>query len=183
MTGLHRAQRSKVRLFALYAALSLVPVLLLGVVLAAAIRAEAARRGLAEGRSEAILVARTAVEPQLDGRPLASGLSPVERQRLRRLAGRAVGDRDVLRLRLRSLTGRVVFSADGSGFAERVDDEALDAARGQVVARLTHLNADSNDAGAAGVAAVEVYQPLDAGAPSRRVGVLELYMPYAQIIR
>jgi diguanylate cyclase len=183
MTGLHRGQRSKVRLFALYAVLSLVPVLLLGVVLAAAIRSEAARRGLAEGRSEAVLVARTAVEPQLDGRALSAGLSPAERQGLRRLVTRATGDRDVLRLRLRSLAGRVVFSDDGSGLAEHVDDEALDAARGQVVARLTRLNTDSNDAGSAGVAAVEVYQPLTAGTPSRRVGVLELYLPYAPISR
>src|SRR5579884_3764151 len=98
MTGLQGAQRSKVRLFALYAVVSLVPVLVLGVVLAAAIRAEAARRGLAEGRSEAILVAQAAVEPQLSGRPLAAGLSPAERQRLRRLVRRTIGERDVLRL-------------------------------------------------------------------------------------
>jgi diguanylate cyclase (GGDEF)-like protein len=183
MTGLHGTQRSKMRLFVPYAAVSLVPVLLLGIVLAAAIRAEAARRGLAEGRSEAVLVAQTAVEPQLDGRPLSAGLSVEERQRLRRLVTRAVGERHVIRFRLRSLTGRVVFSADGSGFGERADDEALDAARGKVVARLTRLNTDSNDSGSAGVAAVEVYQPLIAGGPSRRVGVLELYLPYAPISR
>ena len=40
---------------------------LLGAILAAAIRAEAARRGLAEGRSEAIVVAQTAVEEELVG--------------------------------------------------------------------------------------------------------------------
>ena len=36
--------------------------------------------GLAEGRSEATLMAQTAVEPLLDGRPLSRGLSPVEKQ-------------------------------------------------------------------------------------------------------
>ncbi len=183
MTGLQRAQRSKVRLFALYAAASLVPVLVLGVVLAAAIRSEAARRGLAEGRSEAVLVAKTAIEPQLGGRPLSAGLTARERQRVKRVVTRAIGERDVLRLRLRTLAGRVVFSDDGSGFGERVDDEALDAARGEIVARLTRLNTDSNDRGSAGVAAVEVYQPLIVGPPSRRAGVLELYLPYAPISR
>ncbi len=183
MTGLQRARRSKIPLFAFYAVVSLIPVLLLGTVLAAAIRDEAARRGLAQGRSDAILVAQTAIEPQLDGRILGAGLSAAERQRLRRLVTRAVGERHVLRLRLRSLGGRVVFSDDGSGFSEHAEDEALAAARGNVVARLTRLNADSNDLGSAGVAAVEIYQPLVAGAPSHRVGVLELYLPYAPISR
>jgi diguanylate cyclase (GGDEF)-like protein len=183
MIGLRRAQRSTARLFALYAVGSLIPVLLLGLVLAAAIRSEAARRGLAEGRSEAALVARTAVEPQLDGRPLAQGLSHAEKQRLHRLVVLAVGERHVLRLRLRDLSGHVVFSDDGSGFSERVDDEALEATRGELVARLTRLNTDSNDSGDVGVAAVEVYQPLVAGNPARRVGVLEVYLPYAPISR
>src|SRR5438270_14023376 len=107
MIGVRGARRSTSRRFALYATMSLVPVLVLGVVLAAAIRSEAARRGLAEGRSEAILVAQTAVEPQLDGRPLAAGLSAGERLRLHRLVIRAVGEHHVLRLRLRSLAGRV----------------------------------------------------------------------------
>jgi diguanylate cyclase len=183
MTGPGGARRSTARLTALFAAVSLVPVLLLGVVLAAAIRGEADRRGLAEGRSEAILVAQTAIEPQLDGRPLSAGLSASETRGLYRLVTRAVGGGQVLRLRLRDLTGRVVFSGDGSGFNERTDDEALDAAHGEVVARLTHLNADTNDEGDTGVPAVEIYQPLQAGSPSRRVGVLELYMPYAPISR
>jgi diguanylate cyclase (GGDEF)-like protein len=99
------------------------------------------------------------------------------------LVKRAVGERHVLRLRVRDLVGRVVFSDDGSGFKAEADDEALDAARGRVVARLTRLNSDINDVGAAGVAAVEVYLPLTAGAPAHRVGVLEVYLPYAPISR
>jgi diguanylate cyclase (GGDEF)-like protein len=183
MTGPGGARRSTARLTAIFAAVSLVPVLLLGVVLAAAIRGEAARRGLAEGRSEAILVAQTAVEPELDARPLSPHLSPSEQARLGRLVSTVVREHQVLRLRLRDLAGRVVFSEDGSGFSERADDEALDAAHGRIVARLTHLNTDSNDDGATGVPAVEIYQPLVVGDPSHRVGVLELYLPYAPISR
>ena len=88
---------------------------------------------------------------------------------------------EVLRLRLRDLQGNVVFSDDGSGFTQRPEDEALDAAQGHVVARLTHLNSDANDTGPIGPLAVEVYVPLVAGAPLRRVGVLEVYLPYAPI--
>ena len=47
------ASRSMARLFAVYAVISLVPVLVLGLVLASSYRHEAKRRGLAEGRSEA----------------------------------------------------------------------------------------------------------------------------------
>src|SRR5579871_3120595 len=49
--------RSMTRLFAVHAAILLVPVLVLGAFLAASYRAEANRRGLAEGRSEASVIA------------------------------------------------------------------------------------------------------------------------------
>jgi diguanylate cyclase (GGDEF)-like protein len=179
-----KARRSTVRLFGIYAAVTFVPVVVLGVVLAITFRNDANRRGLAEGRSEAALIAQTAVEPQLDGRPLSAGLSPAENAAMKRLVARAVGGHDVLRLRLRGLDGDVVFSDDGSGFADHGDDdEALDAARGLVLAQLTRLNSDANDTGALGVPAVEVYRPLRAGSPSHQVGVLEIYLPYAPIAR
>ena len=177
-----KAERfSTTRPTVIYALISLIPVLLLGVVLAASYQAEARQRGLAEGRSEALLIAQTAVEPRLSGRPLSEGLTPDELASMRALAKRAVGDHDVLRLRLRNLSGQVVFSDDGSGFKTRPEDEAFDAAHGEIVARLTQLNADSNDVGPKGPEAVEVYLPLTAGSPEQRVGVLEIYLPYAPI--
>jgi diguanylate cyclase (GGDEF)-like protein len=175
-------QRSAARLLVTYGAITLIPVLLLGFVLANSYRAEVDRRGLAEGRSEALLIAQTAVQPLLNGRPLSQGLSQDETDGLRRLVADSVRNRDVLRLRLRNLAGQVVFSDDGSGFGKTdEDDDALSAAHGIVVAHLTHLNTDSVDAGNPGPEAVEIYQPLQAGSPLRRVGVLELYLPYAPI--
>jgi diguanylate cyclase (GGDEF)-like protein len=168
-------------MFAMYAGASLLIVAGLGAVLAASYRSQARARGVAEGRSEAILVAQTAVEPLLDGRPLSEGLSPSETSDLDRLVARSVLSHDVLRLRLRDLAGNVVFSNDGSGFLERPEDEALEAAHGAIVARLTHLNGDSDDVGPIGPEAVEVYLPLVAGTPEHRVGVLETYLPYAPI--
>ncbi len=152
------------RTLAAYAALALVPVLVLGVVTSADYRNAARERGVAEGRSEALLVAQTAVEPVLNGRPLSLGLSPDERADMRRLVATAVAEHNVLRLRLRDLAGNVVFSDDGSGFRDKPEDEALDAAQGEIVARLTRLNSDSNDTGEAGPESVEVYIPLTAGA-------------------
>jgi diguanylate cyclase len=175
------ARWSTLRQFAIYAAVTFVPVCALGVVLAVTFRSDANRRGLAQGRSEAALIAQTAVEPLLDGRPLSAGLSIAERGRLGLLVGRAVGAGDVVRLRVRDLAGRVLFSDDGSGLGAKPDDEALSAARGTQIARLIRLNSDFNDHGRRGSSSVEIYMPLSAGRPVRRVGVLELYLPYAPI--
>src|SRR5437660_1960141 len=118
-----RYRPTTLRLFAAYAVISLMPVLVFGLTLASAIHHQASERGLAEGRAEAALVAQTAVEPQLSRRSLSRGLTVAEERRLRRLVTRALGDRHVLRLRLRDLSGRVVFSGDGSGFKDKPDDE------------------------------------------------------------
>jgi diguanylate cyclase (GGDEF)-like protein len=174
---------STVRMFATHAAITLAAVLGLGVVLGITFRNDTNQRALAQGRSEAALIAQTAVEPQLDGRPLSAGISASGRASLQRLVNRAVREGDVLRLRLRDLAGRVVFADDNSGVGEKPEGEALEAARGAMIARLTFLNADSGDAGGHGVASVEVYLPLMAGAAARRVGVLEIYLPYAPIAR
>src|SRR3954447_23390471 len=104
------------RLFLTYAAATLVPVVLLGLVLSYALAQEARRRGLAVGKAEAGLVARTAVEPGLSGRDLRNGLTKPESAALRQMTDRAVGAGHVLRLRVPDLDGRVVFSDDGSGF-------------------------------------------------------------------
>ena len=185
----------------LQAALILVPVVLLGVGLAFGIRNNADHRGLSEARAEAALVAHTAVEPQLDGRPLSEGLTRRQRSAMERLADRAVAGGQLLRLRLRDEDGNVVFSdgsgsvgqrpsvsadgADGAGVGDgddaEDDDEVIRAAAGETVVHRTQVNADSDDAGLAGPEAVEVYLPLRAGKPRQQVGVLEIYLPYAPI--
>ena len=168
-----------IRLFMIYALISLAPVLVLGVVLAESYQSEARQRGLAEGWSEAALVAETAVEPLLAGHPLSDGLTPTELSGLRRLT--AISDQSIVRLRLRDLHGLVVYSDDGSGLSDLPDEEALEAAAGETITSLTHLNTDINDIGGSGIAVVEVYRVLKAGSPPRAVGVLELYLPYSPI--
>ncbi|MDD2859079.1 MAG: hypothetical protein PHU75_10450, partial [Candidatus Nanopelagicales bacterium] len=173
--------RSATGLFTVYATVTLILVLMLGVALALAVRHEAERRGLAEGRSEALLVAQTAVEHHLDGRLLSEGLSPDHLAELETLTRRAVGEGTLLRLRIRDLNGTVVFADDGSGGRSAIDDEVVRATNGEIVALITRLNTDVNDEGPVGAEAVEVYAPLKAGDPMRQVGVLEVYLPYAPI--
>src|SRR6202012_5294431 len=130
------------RLFAVYAIVSALPVIALGFILAGSFRSEALQRGLSEGRSEASLIAATAVRPLLNGRPLSAGLTAVETQRLQLLVRGSIG-RSILRLRLRDDTGHIVFSDDGAGDFGPPDDDALRAAHGHIVADLTRLSADA----------------------------------------
>jgi diguanylate cyclase len=174
-------RRSTLRMVATYGAISLVPVLLLGLVLSWSYRNEARQRGVAEGRSEALVVAQTAVEPRLTGHPLSQGLTREERASMQKLVGTAVREHNILRLRLRDLAGDVVYADSGASRDTEPEDEALDAAHGEVVADLTRLNSDPGDVGKVGPESVEVYLPLNAGTPARRVGVLEIYLPYAPI--
>jgi diguanylate cyclase (GGDEF)-like protein len=184
MNAIAPARRSTARLFAVYAVVSLIPIAALGFILAAHFRSEAQRRGIDQARSEAQLIAQTAIEPLLDDASLANGLSAADRTGMRRLVRQTVNrnGEGALRLRLRDQTGHVVFSDDGTGFADPVDDEALDAAHGEKVAILTHLNTDATPRDP-GPRAVEVYLPLHGGSSARTVGVLELYLSYAPISR
>ncbi len=179
--------RSTARLFAAYAGVSMVLVVLLGFGLTASYRSDAERRGLAEGLSQARLLASSAIEPLLDGRPLSAGLSTAESAGLQRLARRTEGARDVLRLRLRDTAGRVVFGADGSGTSAHVAEssgavfEAAEAAEGEPVARITQVTSDSGDTSEPGEEAVEVFLPLRTDPSGPVVGVLELHLPYRPV--
>ena len=167
------------RLFAGYAALSVLPVVLLGVLIATSEDSQATARGLAEARAMATLIASTSVQPLLDGRDLRLGVSATTASDLRRVTMGAVRDGSILHLRVRDLNGRVVFSDNSAGLAEQDDLRAVrQAAAGRSVQRLTREGSDSTSAG---TLVVETYQPLLAGTPERRVGVLEVYLPYAPI--
>jgi diguanylate cyclase (GGDEF)-like protein len=174
-----RAGASVRRLFGVYAAVSAVPILGLGALLLGLLHAQGDAHGVAEGRTKADLIARTSIAPLLRGADLRGGLSANERHALERSVDSAVRAGEVLRLRVRDLNGRVVFSDDTSGGGP--DDEALEAAAGHTVSTLTWLNTDRNDHGPRGPRVVEVYEPLYAAQSGHRIGVLELYLPYAPI--
>ncbi|MGN6474137.1 MAG: putative bifunctional diguanylate cyclase/phosphodiesterase [Mycobacteriales bacterium] len=173
-------QPSTRRLFATYALVSLVPVVLLAVLLTQLTTRDGKTTGLRQGKNEALLLARSSVAPLLMGHNLRAGLTASETATMRNHVSLIVRNGQVLRLRLRDLSGHVVFSDDGSGIGS-VDDEALDAARGRSVTLLTWLNADSGDVGRRGPRVVEAYVPLDSAQLGQRIGVLEVYLPYAPI--
>src|SRR4051812_42949240 len=75
-------QPSTRRLFAVYAAVSLVPVLILGLVLSGLMERQGNSAGLRQGRSEALLVARSTIAPLLEGHDLRRALDRDEMFRL-----------------------------------------------------------------------------------------------------
>jgi diguanylate cyclase (GGDEF)-like protein len=169
------------RLFATFATLSLVPVLVLGGVLASQYRSEVQERGVAEGRAEAEVIARLLAETQLQGHSLSSALSAQERKNLGQFAAAEITSGNVVRLRLRSPDGRVVFSDDGSGLGGPADAEAVEAFTGPPLAEITRLNDDSTDSAPEGARSVEVYTAVHDPRSQTAIGVLEIYLPYEQI--
>ncbi|WP_375480731.1 putative bifunctional diguanylate cyclase/phosphodiesterase [uncultured Jatrophihabitans sp.] len=179
--GIARATSVR-RLFAVYAAVTLVPVVVLGAALLVVVRSQADSRGLSDGVANAKLIEGAAVSPIISQQPLgasATTLPPASRVALSRAVRTTIAAGQVLRLRLRNLAGRVVYASDGSS-ATPDDDNAEKAANGHTVAELTRLNAD-DASGPRGPRAVEVYLPLRGEARGRPLGVLEMYVPYSPI--
>lgn len=179
-------RRRASRLFAVYAAASLIPVVALGALLAVSYRNDGNRAGLAEARNQARVLSDDAVAPALGATPLVGTLPASAQATLDSVFTQAEHTDRLVRMRVRDIDGKVVWSDDGSGFApEATEDDEVDAAlRGNVVSVLTRLNSDTDDEGPLGPRVVEIYRPIMAvgaekGAPP--VGVLEMYLPYAPI--
>jgi diguanylate cyclase (GGDEF)-like protein len=165
------------RLFAAYAAASLVPVLLLGVVLVRDYRREALESGLAQGRAQAAVIEEMAIAPALTGADLDHQLTARERERLQNATDLAIFNGSVIRLRLRGFKGRVVFSDNGStAGALPTSHHAFRAAAAGRTAVAVVQDPDGEPG-----QVIRVLQPVVAKATGQSTGVLELYLPYGTI--
>jgi diguanylate cyclase len=165
------------RLFAAYAAASLVPVALLGVALVGDYQREALASGLAQGRAQAAVIGEMAIAPALTGDDLDHQLSAAERERLQNATDLAIFNGSVIRLRLRGFSGRVVFSDNGSTAGALPTSHH--AFRAAAVGRTEVAIVQDPDGGPDQV--IRVLQPVVAKATGQSTGVLELYLPYAPI--
>jgi len=175
---------SGLRLFGWYVLASAIPISLLGLGLAHQSQTQMNRRALDQAASEADAIANAGIEPVLGSRALAKPLTHAERLKLAATTGPLLQSGSVLRLRLRDLEGTVVFDAAKPNQRPHgdPDDEVQEAARGEIVRKLTRLNADQVDARRKeGARAVEAYIPVNAGRDAHVIGVLEIYLPYAPI--
>jgi diguanylate cyclase (GGDEF)-like protein len=167
------------RLFAAYAAASLVPVVLLGAVLVRGSQREALESGLEQGRAQAAVIEEMAIAPALTGADLDQQLTAAERQRLQDATDLAIFNGSVIRLRLRGFQGRVVFSDNGSTAGALPTSHH--AFRAAAVGR-TDVAIVQDPNGAPG-RVIRVLQPVVAKATGQATGVLELYLPYSTIAK
>ncbi|SNS89119.1 diguanylate cyclase (GGDEF) domain-containing protein [Geodermatophilus saharensis] len=180
------AQAVGTRLFAAYAAASLVPVVLLGAGLAAGIRQDAVDRALEYGHAQAAVVEEMAIAPALRGRDLAAGVSGAELLRLQTATDLAVFRGSILRLRLRDFSGAVVFADDGATGPETAlpdypAGEGVVPAGGTAFTTAATGGTDVALLDGEGMAVgrmIRVLQPIVADSSGRSVGVLELLLPY-----
>ncbi|HEX2174284.1 MAG TPA: bifunctional diguanylate cyclase/phosphodiesterase [Nocardioidaceae bacterium] len=178
------ARASGTRLFAGYAVASLLPILVLGTVLAGGNRQDGIERGLGQGRAQAAVIEEMAIAPALEGNDLGRGLSRQESRRLREATDLAIYRGSVVRLLLRSFDGQVVFSDDGSvdDAVPASDPSFAAAARGSTDVRVTRMpHAQTGGQEGGGASMIRVLQPVIANASGRAVGVLELHLPFDEV--
>lgn len=175
MTSL-RLRRTGSSLFAMYAAASLVPLALLGVVLVRGYEEQGLERGRDQGRAQAAVIEEMAIAPALSGADLSVGLNAAVRERLQSATDLAIFNGSVSRLQVLSLTGIVLFSDDGSVLnAHPATDPAFQAAAaGRTDVRILMEESSSSRA-------IRVLQPVIASSDGHATGVLEVHLPYDAI--
>jgi diguanylate cyclase (GGDEF)-like protein len=175
-------ERSTARLFATFAAASLVPVVALGVVVLQDYSRVAAEQGRAQGLAQAEVITQMVVAPALNSGESSAlgsddlsrrGLSGEQHDRMREATRLAVYNGSVQHLRLRGFSGRVIFSDDGSSSSgvPVSDPDFQAAANGERRARVITGRTQT----------IRVMQPMIAGATGQSVGVVEVYLPYQKI--
>ncbi len=180
-----RRHRSGFGLFGFYALTSLIPIVILGVVLAQSFRHDLEQRGLEQGVAVANSVARSAIDPTLSGDSLADGPTPTERLKILASATPLLESGQALQLRVRDTTGRVIFDPTHPRQPPTggPDHEVVEAIHDAPVRLLTRINADEVDRfKPLGTRAIEVYTPIHSVPDSgHALGALEIYVPYAPI--
>ncbi|MBV8296184.1 MAG: bifunctional diguanylate cyclase/phosphodiesterase [Acidimicrobiia bacterium] len=167
-----RARGSMIRLFGVHAAISLIPVLVLGGALLWNFRSEADHRGVQEAHDQAQLVAETAIQPFLTGQQLTAPLPGPTQTALNTELQRASNENSVsVRLlpNLDQATSAVYTYPPGNPLNVTAD-------------RFGQLE----DTVSADQKTITVYQPLTAlhtasAEQPKPVGFLELTIPYAPI--
>jgi diguanylate cyclase (GGDEF)-like protein len=174
--------RSTSRLFATFAAASLVPVVALGALVLQDYSKDAAEQGRAQGLSQSDVITQMVIAPALNsgdtptlgGDDLSRrGLTAEQHDRMREATRLAVYNGSVQHLRLRGFSGRVIFSDDGSSSSgvPVSDPDFQAAANGEPRARVITGRTQT----------IRVMQPMFAGATGQSVGVVEVYLPYQKI--
>src|SRR5919204_6615534 len=104
--------RPRVGLLPQFAVVSVLPIVLLGLVLAHVLRAEIRERALAHARQSAALLEQALVQPRLRADEVRAGLGKARVQALDRALEPSLASREIARIKIWNRAGRAIYASD-----------------------------------------------------------------------
>ena len=177
------ARLPRLSLLGKFALVSLIPIVLLGLVLAKTLQVQIRNQALTSARQLAALVARLDIRPQLKPDDLSQGLTQVRLQRLDQALHAGLVGEEIARVKIWSRDLRVVYSDDPEliGRAFPSSDELEEALDGHVASEVSDLTKEENVGDRSYGKLLEVYVPLTFPGEPTPAGAFELYLPYRPI--
>jgi diguanylate cyclase (GGDEF)-like protein len=175
--------RPRVGLLGKFALASLVPIVLLGFVLAQSLRGEIRQRALLNARQSAALLDRSLVQPQLSEAALRTGLNTADIRALDRTLAPSLNSGQIARIKVWNRMGRAVYASDHAiiGRTFLPSDELREALAGETASEVSDLEKEENAGDRRFGQLLEVYTPLRFAAGRKAAGAFELYLPYRPI--
>lgn len=163
--------------------LALVPVVLLGAVLARELNADIQQRYLDQAKASATLIVQVGIQPLLNEQQLYRGMTANEiAQTDQQLQGAALSDQ-VVRIKVWNQTGTIVYSDNKALIARTfsVDDDLSAALAGTPSASISSGHDEENSGDDLPGPLIQVYVPLVFHGNNKPSGAFELYLPYAPV--
>src|SRR5438105_7548567 len=175
--------RPRVGLLGKFALASLVPILLLGLVLAHVLRGEIRGRALLNARQSAALLDQSLVQPQLSQTELRTGLSEAHVRALDRTLRASLAGKQIARIKVWNREGRAVYASDHAMIGEAFppSEELRRALGGETASEVSDLKKAENARDRGFGQLLEVYTPLRFQSGGEPAGAFELYLPYRPI--
>jgi hypothetical protein len=167
-----------------FAVMSLIPIALLGVILAQTLKSRIQERILDNHKPTAELIARLGIQPLLRASDLGRGLDPNRFRILDNTLRAGLIGEEVARIKIWNRDAQVIYSDDTSivGRTFRPSSGLNDALHGEVSGHVESELSEAEEAGERGLGQLlEVYVPLQFGDYQRPAGAFEIYLPYGPI--
>ncbi|MCW3034497.1 MAG: hypothetical protein QOK19_694 [Solirubrobacteraceae bacterium] len=167
------------------ALLSLLPMIALGLILGRVLQTQLVDRTLSDATRSARIIARVGVQPELNPRNLATGLSKTEIATLDRIVTQPAVGRELARIKVWNAHDTVVYSESHALIGRRLQpsDDLEAALSGHPLgAQLVDPRKHSETASEVGLGElIEVYVPLRFKAGGAPAGVFEIYLSYRPV--
>ena len=183
MLSTSKALPNSLGTLARFGLLALLPVVVLGAVLARELSSDVQQRYLESARSSATLIAEVGIQPLLNAQELSNGLTAAE---IDQVDGRLQGanlNHEVQRVKVWNAGGDIVYSDNpvliGKTFP--IDEDLAAALKGRSSASITSGQGGENAGDTLKGPLVQVYVPLVFSGRTAASGVFELYLPYQPV--